>query len=141
MRLVDANVLLYAVNTSSPEHARARAWIEAALDGDEPIGFAWPVILAFLRLATHPAVFARPLGVEAAVATVRAILARPPATPIEPTARHLDVLAALLRECGTAGNLVSDAHLAALAIEYDAAIVSFDADFARYQGVRWERPS
>lgn len=140
MRLVDANVLLYAVNQASDHHARARAWLDSALAGEEPVTFSWVVILAFLRLATHRAVFPRPLGVEDATETVRGWLAQPPALVVEPTARHLDVLRALLAESGTAGNLVSDGHLAALAVEHDATLVSFDADFGRYRGLRWDQP-
>lgn len=140
MRLVDANVLLHAVNGSSPLHERSRKWIDAALSGTEAVGFAWVVLLAFLRLATHRTVFPRPLASEAAVGTIREWLAQPAAVLVEPTPRHLDVLGGLLAETGTAGNLVSDAHLAALSTEHDAPVVSFDADFSRFRGVRWERP-
>lgn len=140
MRLVDANVLLYAVNEAAPHHARARGWLDTALSGQEPVGFAWTVMLAFLRLATHRAVFPRALSVEEATSTIRTWIAQPPAILVDPTSRHVDVLAGLLVETGTAGNLVSDAHLAALAIEHDAVLVTFDADFGRFGGVRSERP-
>lgn len=140
MHLVDANVLLYAVNTASPQHRRARAWLDAALSGSGTVGFAWTVVLAFIRSATHPAVFPRPLSPEEALATVRAWVGEPPALVVEPTARHLDVLGGLLAESGTASNLVSDAHLAALAVEHNATLVSFDADFGRFRGVRWQQP-
>ncbi len=140
MRVVDANVLLYAVNSASAHHERSRAWLDAALVGPEPVGLAWTVLLAFLRLATHPAVFRRPLAADDAVGVLRDWVARPAAFVLEPTARHLDVLAGLLHESGTAANLVGDAHLASLAIEHDAVIVSFDADFGRFAGVRLERP-
>ncbi len=140
MRLVDANVLLYAVNEASVHHTKARSWLDAALDGREPVGFAWTVVLAFLRLATHPAVFPRPLAADEATAIVRSWLAQPAAVLLDPTARHVDVLAGLLAEAGTAANLVNDAHLAALAIEHDAVVVSFDADFGRFRGVRRELP-
>jgi toxin-antitoxin system PIN domain toxin len=140
MRLVDANVLLYAVNEASAHHAKARSWLDAALDGRESVGFAWTVVLAFLRLATHPAVFPRPLAADEATAIVRSWLAQPAAVLLDPTARHVDVLAGLLAEAGTAANLVNDAHLAALAIEHDAVVVSFDADFGRFRGVRRELP-
>jgi toxin-antitoxin system PIN domain toxin len=140
MLIVDANVLLYATNQASAQHDRARGWLDGALNGDEVVGFSWQVILAFLRLATHPAVFARPLEVRNAVASIRAWLGQPVAIVVEPTDRHIDLLAGLLTESGAAGNLVSDAHLAALALEHDAALVSFDADFARFQGVEWRRP-
>lgn len=140
MRLVDANVLLHAVNARSPNHERARVWLDGALDAPEPIGFAWTVLLAFLRLSTHPAVYERPLTTREAADAVRAWLGRPAAVVVEPTSRHLDLLAGLLESTGAAGNLVNDAHLAAVAVENDATVVSFDIDFARFTGVRWEAP-
>lgn len=140
MWIVDANVLLYAVNEASVHHARARGWLDATLGGRETVGLSWVVLLAFLRLATHRAVFARPLSVADAVATTRTWISQPPVLVVGPTARHVDVLAGLLVETGTAGNLVNDAHLAALAVEHDAVLVTFDADFGRFRGVRWERP-
>ena len=140
MRIVDANVLLYAVNTSAPRHAQARSWLDGALAGREPVGFAWTVLLAFLRLTTHPAVFPRPLSVGEATEIVRAWLAQPAAIVVDPTARHADLLAGLLAEAGTAANLIGDAHLAALALEHDAVLVSFDADFGRFAGLRRETP-
>lgn len=141
MRLVDANVLLYAVNSASAQHRAARAWLDRALKGQEAVGFPWIVLLAFLRLATHRAVFPRPLTVSEAMDGVRGWLAQPAAILVGPTPRHVDVLAGLLAETGTAGNLVNDAHLAALAVEHDARLVSFDADFGRFRGARWEQPT
>ena len=140
MRLVDANVLIYAVNEASTQHEAARTWLDRVLGGEETVGFAWTVVLAFLRLTTHPAVFAHPLDPERATATVRAWTDQPTARLIDPTTRHLDVLSGLLAEAGTAANLVNDAHLAALAIEHDATLVTFDADFGRFTGLRTERP-
>jgi toxin-antitoxin system PIN domain toxin len=140
VRLVDANVLIYAVNTSSTHHEAARTWLDGALGGEETVGFAWSVLLAFLRLTTHPAVFPQPRDAGAATAIVRAWTEQPTARLIDPTPRHLDVLSGLLAESGTAANLVSDAHLAALAVEHDAVLVTFDADFGRFAGLRTERP-
>lgn len=140
MKLVDANVLVYALDEDAHHHERSRAWLEAALGGREAIGFAWVVVLAFLRLTTSPALAARPLGVEQAGELVGAWLAQSPAVTVEPGRRHLDLLRGLLRETGSAGNLVNDAHLAALALEHDAEIVSFDTDFARFEGLRSSQP-
>lgn len=140
MWIVDANVLLYAVNQASTQHHRARPWLDAALSGQEAVGFTWIVTVAFLRLATHPAVFPHPLSADDAIGTVRDWLARPVAILLDPTSRHLDVLAGLLAETGAAGNLVNDAHLASVAVEHHAVLVSFDSDFGRFPGVRWEQP-
>lgn len=141
MKLVDANVLLHAVNRASPQHRRARDWLDTALNDQEAVGLAWAVLLAFLRIATHRAVFPQPMTVDEALGAVRDWLRQPTAALVEPTSRHVDVLAGLLTASGTAGNLVSDAHLAALAIEQNATLVSFDADFGRFQGLRWQQPT
>jgi len=140
VQLVDANVLLYAVNEDAPPHSAARDWLDGALGGAETVGFAWIVLLAFLRLATHAAVFPHPLTVEAAVEAVDGWLAQPAAVVVQPTPRHLAVLRGLLAETGPAANLVNDAHLAALALEHGAGIVSFDRDFGRFAGIRWSPP-
>lgn len=140
MLLVDANVLLHAVNRRAREHDAARAWLGAALGGGEAIAFAWTVVLAFLRLSTHPAVFPRPLTAGQAAESVEAWLGVAPAITIEPTRRHLPLLRGLLERAGTAGNLVGDAHLAALALEHGATVVSFDRDFERFEGVKFRRP-
>jgi toxin-antitoxin system PIN domain toxin len=138
--VVDANVLLYAVNASSPQSEPSRRWLDAALDGGATVGFAWTVLLAFLRLSTHPAVFPRPLAGDVALGIARDWLGRATATTLEPTARHLDVLSELLAPLGSAGNLVADAHLAALAIEHRAELVSYDRDFERFPGIRRREP-
>jgi hypothetical protein len=140
MKLVDANVLLYAINERSAHHDVARRWLDEALGGTETVGFAWLVLLAFVRLSTHPAVFPRPLAAEESIAVVDDWLAQPGAVVVEPTSGHVAVLGRLLSGTGTAGNLVNDAHLAAMALELSAEIVSFDADFSRFVGVRWQSP-
>ena len=140
MRLVDVNVLIYAVNESDPRHGAARAWLDEALNGSEPVGFAWVVILAFLRLVTKVGLFPEPLPVRDAVAVIRAWLEQPPSIVIEPTSRHLDVLSGLLMTVGTGGNLTTDAHLAAIGVEHDSEIVTYDSDFGRFDGVRWTTP-
>jgi uncharacterized protein len=141
MVIVDANVLLYAVNGVSPHHRVAKGWVEGALGGDEPVGFAWVVLLAFLRLVTLPAVFPKPLDVDVALEVVEAWLSARAATVVQPTARHAVVLGGFLRASGTAGNLVTDAHLATLAVEYGARLCTFDRDFARFAGVRSFAPA
>jgi toxin-antitoxin system PIN domain toxin len=140
MLLVDANVLLHATNSSSRQHTPARAWLVGALGAREPVGFAWTVVLAFLRLATHRGVFPRPLTPAEAADLLEQWLGAPPSVLVDPTPRHLPLLRGLLADAGTAGNLVGDAHLAALALEYDAEVVSFDRDFARFPGVRHRLP-
>lgn len=140
MRIIDANVLLYAVNERSPHHVAAKAWLDGALSGRETVAFAWVVLLAFIRLATHPRVFPNPLPPADAISIVKAWLAQPTAVVIAAGDRHPDVLEALLAELGAGGNLVNDAHLAALALEHDGEVVSFDSDFARFAEVRWSAP-
>ena len=141
MLLVDANVLLYAVNEQSREHRAAREWVLVALAGREAVAFAWTVLLAFLRLSTHPAVFPAPLQPAQAGEVVERWLEAPPSVTLEPTRRHLSLLRGLLEQTGTAGNLVGDAHLAALALEHGATLVSFDRDFARFGGLVVRHPT
>lgn len=140
MKLVDANVLLYAVDEKATSHRAARAWLDSALAGAETVAFTWVALLGFLRIATHGAIFPRPLTLDEASALVAGWLARPSAVVVQPTERHLDLLRGLLGPIGTAGNLVTDAHLAALALEHGAELVSFDTDFARFAGLRWSAP-
>jgi uncharacterized protein len=138
--IVDANVLLYAVNESEPRHGQARRWLDRSLSGRETVGFAWVVLLAFLRLTTKVGLFPRPLSVEQAITTLQAWVGDGPGVIVQPTPRHLSVVAGLLKSTGTGGNITNDAHLAALALEHDALVVTFDSDFQRFSGVRWARP-
>ena len=141
MVIVDANVLLYAVNESMPRHLSAKGWIEEALNGNESVGFAWVVLLAFVRIVTLPALLPTPLGASDALDVVDEWLQAWPAVILHPTVRHASVLRGLLTEAGTAGNLVSDAHLAALSLEHGARICSFDRDFNRFRGVKVFSPA
>lgn len=140
MKLVDANVLLYAVNSDAVAHERSRRWLDGALSGAETVAFSWVALLAFLRLATKISLFPSPLTVDEAMDRVDAWLAAPSAVVVEPTVRHAAIVRDLLKAVGVGGNLVSDAHLAALAIEHRCGIVSFDNDFARFPGVDWSPP-
>lgn len=138
--IVDANVLLYAVDSASPYHARAAAWLTDALTGDVRVGLPWQTIGAFLRIGTHPRVLASPMTAADAQRYVDTWLDLetvwvPPAT--EHTAR---IYSELARKHQVTGNLVPDAQLAALAIEHGVAIVSGDTDFARFSEVRWVNP-
>jgi toxin-antitoxin system PIN domain toxin len=140
VRIVDANVLLYAVNTASEHHRASAGWLDAALSGADTVGFAWVPLLAFLRLVTKEGLFPRPLTPEEAMGRVADWLAAPSAARVNPTARHAEVLSRMLSCVGAGANLVNDAHLAALAVEHRAGIVSYDSDFGRFDGVRWDRP-
>jgi uncharacterized protein len=138
--IVDANVLLYAVDSASPEHERSRAWLDASLGGAEAVGLAWVALLAFVRIGTNPSILPAPMSADEAMGQVESWLGAPAAVAAQPTARHAGLLRGLLRETGSAGNRTTDAHLAALAIEHGADIVSFDRDFARFAGVRHRLP-
>jgi hypothetical protein len=140
VKLPDVNLLLYAYDSRSARHAPAREWLQRTLSGAETVGMAWIVLLAFLRLSTRTAVVERPLGVDAAIGLVESWLAQPCVTVVNPTERHAALLRQLLLPLGAAGNLTSDAHLAALAIEHGALLCSCDSDFSRFSGLRWVDP-
>lgn len=140
MKVVDLNLLLYAVNRDSPHHARAKAWLEQTLSDEDPVALPWVVLLGFLRLATSARVFPQPLAPEQALAVVDGWLARPALMPLPPGEEHWRILRDLLSRAGTAGNLVTDAHLAALAIEHGAELCSTDSDFARFRQLRCVNP-
>jgi len=138
--LVDANLLIYAIDRDSPNHAKARRWLEDVLSGTTPLGLAWIVVLAFLRLTTRPGILKRPLALERALEFVDEWLAQPYVQALAPGERHWAVLRNLLKVTGTAGNLTSDAHLAALAIEHGCTVCSSDSDFKRFPGVEHVDP-
>lgn len=140
MKLVDANVLLYSINRDAPHHEESRDWLDRALSGRATIAFAWLPLLAFVRLSTKVDLFPAPLSVDAAFARVDEWLAQPSAFLVEPSVRHSALVRELLVAARCGGNLVNDAHLAALAIEHRCQIVSYDRDFARFAGVDWETP-
>lgn len=139
MKIVDANVLLYAVNTAAEHHEASLRWLDRALSGADTVGFAWVPLLAFTRLATKEGLFPRPLRPAEAMGRIADWTAASSAVVVNPTSRHADILTEMLARVGSGGNLVNDAHLAALAVEHRAAIVSYDTDFGRF-GVRWDRP-
>lgn len=140
MKVVDANVLLYAVNDDAERHEQSRRWLDAALSGGATVGFAWIALLAFVRLSTRPGLFPSPLTIDEAMGRVDAWLAAPAALVVEPTGRHSGLVRELLRPLGAGGNIASDAHLAALSLEHRGQVVTYDTDFARFDGVDWEHP-
>ena len=140
MILLDANLLVYAHVEASPDHQRARMWLDDRLDGSAAVGFPWPTTLAFLRLVTNPRIFERPEPMQRAWQQVEEWLSRPVSWIPQPTERHREVLGNLLTLRGVRANLVPDAHLAALAIEHGLILCTTDGDFARFEGLRWQNP-
>lgn len=141
MRVVDANVLLYGVNADTRHHLSSRQWLDEALSGADTVGFTWLAVTAFVRISTKEGLFERPLTTSEAVEQVRHWLDAPGARIVEPGVQHATILERLLNDVGTGGNLVSDAHLAAVAIEHRADVISFDANFGRFPGLGWVRPA
>lgn len=138
--IVDANVLLYARNTADPRHRVARAWLEDALNGSTRVGLPWWSLTAFVRIATNTRAFASPLSPEEAAVQVDEWLEAPRAWLAEPTAHYREVFTSLIRSHDVRGPLVTDAQLAALAIDHGVPVVSTDADFARFPCVEWVNP-
>jgi toxin-antitoxin system PIN domain toxin len=136
----DVNLLVHAYNSESPVHDPAREWWEGLLNGTRPVGLAWVSILGFIRISTHRQILVRPLPVGAACDRARRWLDRPYVSILHPSERHAEILFGLLEALGAGANLTTDAHLAALAIEYQSEIHSTDADFQRFAGVRWVNP-
>ena len=140
MILPDVNLVIYAHNADAPDHAAARSWWEGLLNGSDPVVVPWVVVLGFVRLMTHRAVLITPMRPAVAIASVRSWFAQPNVETIEPGPQHLDLLDRLLSVAGAAGNLTTDAHLAALAIEHQCELHSNDTDFGRFPGLRWRNP-
>lgn len=140
MILLDANLLLYAYQPQAPQHAESRRWFEAAMRGTDLVRFAWLTLWAFIRIATNPRVFERPLSVAEAEAVVGSWLQQPNAGILEPGERHWEILRGLLHQGQCSGPLVMDAVLAAIAVEHGATLCTTDRDFARFAGLRWVNP-
>ena len=141
MLIPDVSILVYAYNSDSPRHMKARKWWEQTLNGPRPVGLPWAVILGFVRIMTHRKIMNAPMFPQQATRCVQAWLTMPEVQILTPGEGHADVLFGLLDRLGTAGNLTTDAHLATLAIEYQAELASTDADFARFPGLRWFDPT
>lgn len=138
MKTPDVNVLLYAVNADSPHQREAADWLEAAFAEPAGVGFAWVALLGFIRLTTRSGIFAHPLTIDDALGLVDDWLHHPHARILNPTDRHGALLARLLIGAGSGGNLTTDAHLAASAIEHGATLGTYDRDFERFSGLRLE---
>jgi len=138
--LIDANLLIYAIDADAPHHSQARGWLEGVLSSTTAVGLAWLVILAFIRITTRPGILRKPLSPERALEFVDGWLDQPYVTTIGPGEHHWQVLRNLLKTSGMAGNLVADAHLASMAIEHGAAIYSTDYDFKRFPGIEHVNP-
>jgi toxin-antitoxin system PIN domain toxin len=140
MILVDANLLLYARISDFPQHETARQWLDGKLNGIPGVALPWQSLLAFVRLSSNPRIFQKPLNTSEAWQQVEEWLACPPTWTPEPTQKHGAVLSTLIPAVGNRPNLLPDANLAALALEYGLTLCSSDADFARFPGLRWENP-
>ncbi len=141
MNLVDANVLIYAVDTSASHHQAAKRWLDDALSGPGPVLLPWISLLAFVRIVTHPRIYSSPVPVDVALDVVDLWLSSPAAVIPEGTPSTVGALREHLRATGIGGNLVNDAFLAALARARRATVVTFDSDFGRFPGVEWMTPS
>jgi toxin-antitoxin system PIN domain toxin len=139
MIIVDANLLLYAYDSASPRQPAAAGWLEGAIAEDE-VGLAHSTVLAFLRIGTHPAVFATPLSRNEVFAIVESWFDEPSVRAVNPTAQHWTVMRDLAKRGQAKGPLLMDADLAALAVEYGATLCSVDRDFARFPGLRFVDP-
>ena len=140
MILVDANILLYAEDSLQSRHQQALAWWDSQLSGTGVVCLCWTVLSAFIRIGTNPRVFEHPLSLEQALARVQSWLDQPCTRVVIPTERHWPVFKQLLTDGQAVANLVTDAHLAALAIEHGCELASTDSDFARFPKLKWRNP-
>jgi toxin-antitoxin system PIN domain toxin len=138
--LIDANLLIYAHNSDAEKHERSRQWLRTVFQEPHSVRFSWDTIQAFLRITTHPRVFAAPFSITEAVSIVGDWLSYPGVAILEPGPRHWSILSRLMTEGQVRGPLVSDAHLAAMAIEHGATLCTTDRDFTRFPGVRLLNP-
>ena len=140
MIFVDANILLYAEDSLSRNHNKAHQWWDTQLSGSNPVYLCWTVINAFIRIGTNPRIFDRPLSLKEAISRVHSWLEQPCTRIVVPTERHWDIFRKLLTEGQASGNLVTNAHLAALSIEYGCELYSTDSDFSRFPKLKWQNP-
>lgn len=140
MILPDINALVYAYDATSRHHASAKTWWEGLMNNPQMVGLAWVVLLGFIRITTNPRIFQTPYSPDQTLTIIESWLEQPHVRIIQPSDGHFVLLSGLLREASTAGNLTTDAHLAALAIERGLVLHTTDADFARFPGLKWKKP-
>jgi toxin-antitoxin system PIN domain toxin len=140
MILIDANLLLYAYHPKAEQHDASRAWLEETLSGSQLVRFAWLTLWAFLRIATNPRVFDRPLSTSEATAVVSSWFVQSGIGILEPGERHWEILQRLMKDGQTTGPRIMDAALAALAMEHGATLHTTDRDFARFTDLSWTNP-
>ena len=140
MILVDANLLLYAEDSLSEHHQAARIWWDEQLSGSDPVALCWPALTAFIRIGTNTRLHHRPLTLKEAIERVQSWLEQPCVQLIDTTEQHWPLFQQMLRAGNASANLVSDAHLAALALEHNCVLHSTDTDFARFRGLKWKNP-
>jgi toxin-antitoxin system PIN domain toxin len=140
MIIPDVNLLIYGYDPLSKSHPEARQWWQSTLNAAEPVGIPWIVVLAFVRLATHPIICKNPMSVIQARRAVDSWFDLDHVRLLSPGKRTLDLFFHLLEQVNTGGNLTTDAMIAALAIEHGGDVRSTDSDFSRFPGLRWQNP-
>jgi toxin-antitoxin system PIN domain toxin len=140
MKLVDTNVLLYVVQEHSPQHADSRGWLDAALSRGEPVGFAWLALVGFVRIASNPKMSDSALTRPGALAHIDHWIGAPTSHLLHPGPRHSEFFREALLAARPSANLTNNAHLAAIAREHKATVITFDSDFGQFPGIRWEQP-
>ena len=141
MILPDVNILIHAVNSNSPKNEAIRNWWDETLAGPTPVLIPWAVIIGFVRITTNPRIFEEPLSVKTASKYIRLWTKQLNVRLISPKHGHWDIVEKNLLEAGTGGNLTTDAHIAALALQWDCIIYTTDTDFARFPGIKWKPPN
>ena len=140
MIVPDINLLVYAHNAADPQHSAAKKWWENCINHSEPVGMPWIVMSGFIRIMTHPRILESPMPTTDATACVKTWLNQASVIVLEPGKRFPTIFFNFLEDLGSAGNLTTDAHIAALAVEKQAEVHSGDADFARFSGLSWKNP-
>jgi uncharacterized protein len=138
--LLDANILLYAYNSDAPQYKASAAWLSSLLEGTDLVGLPWPTLWAFLRISTSPRIWSNPKPMDEALRIVRDLITQPGVVLVQPGPRHLEILEATVNCVGVTSKHLTDAVLAALAIENGAILASTDNDFSRFENLRWVNP-